>query len=171
MTSSGGYVYLAAPLFSAAELRFNVECALAIESVLPVFLPQRDGGLFTELLESGIDHHMAALRIARGDMQAIRESLGVVAVLDGQSIDEGVAFEIGYAHALRKPCIGYSTDSRRGALGFINPMVSIALLRCARSSEELVELVAATFLGPVPTDPDSGQALGMTPQVAKRRAE
>lgn len=60
----------------------------------------------------------------------------VVAVLDGVAVDEGVAFELGYAYAKGKFCVGFSTDSRRGAGYFKNPMCegSIVDTFCHESS-------------------------------------
>ncbi|OFZ67346.1 MAG: hypothetical protein A2V79_07830 [Betaproteobacteria bacterium RBG_16_56_24] len=47
-------VYLAAPLFSKAELTFNLELAALIEKHLDVYLPQRDGGKVVDLVARGV---------------------------------------------------------------------------------------------------------------------
>ena len=41
------------------------------------------------------------------DIAAIYSADLVIAVLDGSHIDEGVAFEVGFAFASGKPCIGF----------------------------------------------------------------
>lgn len=135
------HIYFAAPLFSQAELCFNERTVAAIEVFVPVFLPQRDGGLYTNLLKSGLDRRTAASQVASVDLNAIVNSIGLIAVLDGQSIDDGVAFEIGYAYALGKYCLGFQTDSRRSTLGFCNPMIRNALASVACSQGDLIQSV------------------------------
>lgn len=139
------HLYFAAPLFSDAELQFNRQVVSRMEISVPVFLPQRDGGLIVDLMRNGIDHDTAYQQVASIDLKAIRDCIAVVAVLDGQSIDEGVAFEIGYAHAIGKRCIALITDPRRGALGFCNPMVQSALARVFRTEEDLLQEIRSRF--------------------------
>ncbi len=50
--------------------------------------------------------------LAKMNVVSIRKSDIVVAVLDGQDVDSGVAAEIGYAYALQKKIIGYRSDFR-----------------------------------------------------------
>ena len=141
--SSANSCYIASPLFSAAEKEFNQVLATAIEENMRVFLPQRDGALLTELLGKGVHPDAAGRQIAADDLRAIRTSSAVVAVLDGQTIDEGVAFEVGFAHALGIPCIGLITDPRRTTLGFVNPMVSFARHATVTSKDELLDILHA----------------------------
>ena len=42
--------YLAGPLFSDAERTFNLRVAELLEDFLDVYLPQRDGGLMSEMI-------------------------------------------------------------------------------------------------------------------------
>lgn len=140
------HIYFAAPLFSAAELRFNQHIVAAIEEIVPVFLPQRDGGLLIELRAQGMDIRAASEQIAAIDLHAVESSMGLVAVLDGQSIDEGVAFEIGYAYALGKPCIALQTDPRRTTLGFSNPMILSAMAETATTEAELLASIHRQIL-------------------------
>ncbi len=51
-------------------------------------------------------------RIGQQNEIAIRQSDLLVAVLDGQEVDSGVAAEVGFAHALSKKVIGYRGDFR-----------------------------------------------------------
>lgn len=50
--------------------------------------------------------------IGKNNDLAIKESTGLVAVLDGVDVDSGTASEIGYASALGKPILGYRGDFR-----------------------------------------------------------
>ncbi len=51
--------------------------------------------------------------IGRNNARAIRESDGIVAVLDGVDVDSGVASEIGYGAGLGKRVLAYRGDFRR----------------------------------------------------------
>ena len=53
--------------------------------------------------------------IGKNNKDAILESNGLVAVLDGTDVDSGTASEIGYAAAFRKPVLGYRGDFRLSA--------------------------------------------------------
>jgi nucleoside 2-deoxyribosyltransferase len=50
--------------------------------------------------------------LGRSNEQRIRESDGVVAVLDGVDVDSGTASEIGFAYGIGKRCYGLRTDFR-----------------------------------------------------------
>ena len=58
-------------------------------------------------------------------------------VMDGRVPDEGACFELGYAYAKGKRCIGYKTDVRSFIDGFDNVMLCGAPERVLRSEEEL----------------------------------
>lgn len=120
-------VYLAGPLFSEAELEFNRRVTEAIEGYVDVFLPQRDGGRLTDLVFKGVDARMAYRSIYDRDVQALREADVLLLVMDGRAIDEGAAFELGYAVALNKPCFGLQTDTRRLLPLGNNPMIQVPL--------------------------------------------
>jgi nucleoside 2-deoxyribosyltransferase len=51
--------------------------------------------------------------IGRNNEIAIRKSSGILAIIDGQEIDSGVAGEIGFAYGLEKPIIAYRNDFRQ----------------------------------------------------------
>src|SRR5690242_15209405 len=89
--------YLAAPLFSEAERRFNLLLAQFLEPFFVVHLPQHDGVLLRDLREIGQDSPEARRQIFEADVAAIKACHVVVAVLDGPSVDDGVSFELGYA--------------------------------------------------------------------------
>jgi nucleoside 2-deoxyribosyltransferase len=47
--------------------------------------------------------------------------------MDGRTIDEGAAFELGYAFALGKACVGLKTDARSLFTFGDNPMIEGAV--------------------------------------------
>jgi nucleoside 2-deoxyribosyltransferase len=120
-------VYLAGPLFSDAERTFNIRLTEALEEHVQVYLPQRDGGLMNDMIRDGVPADVAACRVFRRDMDAIRDAHYLIAILDGRAIDEGVAFELGIAFGQCKRCIGLQTDSRRLASWGNNPMITGAM--------------------------------------------
>ena len=131
-------IYLAGPLFSDAERTFNEMLTRRLDDLVDVYLPQRDGGLMSEMVRSGIPSDMAARRVFRGDMAAIREADYFIAILDGRAIDEGVALELGVAYAVSKRCVGIQTDSRRLASWGNNPMITGTLEAVFHSIDDLV---------------------------------
>ena len=131
-------VYIAAPLFSDAERTFNELVAQTLAEWVDVYLPQRDGGLMSEMIRSGIPSDVAARCVFRGDINAIHQADCLIAILDGRAIDEGVAFELGFAFSLSKRCVGIQTDSRRLASWGNNPMIVGALEYVFHSVEDLL---------------------------------
>ena len=134
-------VYVAAPLFSDAERTFNAQVAAGLEEYVTVYLPQRDGGLMSEMVKEGVESDIAACRVFRRDMDAIRQADYLVAILDGRAIDEGVAFELGVAFSHGKRCLGLQTDSRRLASWGNNPMITGALETVFHSVNDLLSSV------------------------------
>lgn len=136
-------VYFAAPLFSCSERRFNSEVASMICDLgVKVFLPQRDGMLIPDLLAEGCCPQEAVRRIYSADIEAIKECEVVVAVLDGRTVDEGVAFEIGFAKALGKRCIAVQTDFRRLIPIGNNPMIDGSIDSYCLSVDDLASKLA-----------------------------
>lgn len=144
-------VYLAAPLFSEAELVFNLRLTRLLEEHADVYLPQRDGGKLVDLVGRGVEPRAASESIFRRDVDAIKEADILFIVMDGRSIDEGAAFELGYAYALGKRCIGLQTDPRRLMPVGNNPMIQVPLESVLRSSEEVV-LWARSLARPLDVD-------------------
>jgi nucleoside 2-deoxyribosyltransferase len=134
--------YFASPLFNEMERRFNSEVTQEIEKYLNVFLPQRDGGLLVKQVNDGVPVDLAERRIFEQDLAAIEASDLLIAVLDGAHIDEGVAFETGYAFAVGKPCVGLQTDGRRALPTGNNPMLSKSIAVVCQSRSELISWVA-----------------------------
>lgn len=120
-------IYLAAPLFNERERLFNAHLAQIFEPFSDVYLPQRDGSLLTKMVAAGVSVPVAERRVFQQDCDALKRSNTLVAVLDGAHIDEGVAFEIGFARAIGCVCVGLQTDVRRALPTGNNPMIQSAL--------------------------------------------
>jgi len=118
-------VYLAAPLFTQQERRWNREVAVRLAEALgcTVILPQD----FTFTGRKNDPRHFGA--IFRQCLEGVRAADAVVAVVDGADADSGTAFEMGYAYALGKPIVGVRTDFRRQQERGTN----IMLARCCQA--------------------------------------
>lgn len=132
------FVYLAGPLFSEAERDFNTKLRFTIEKYASVYLPQKDGRLLQELLKEGLTIEEATKEVVEKDILAIRTCDLVIAVLDGRTVEDGTSFEIGFAFALGKKCIGFQTDSRREISCINNPMIEVA---CEAIFHDLKDIV------------------------------
>jgi nucleoside 2-deoxyribosyltransferase len=137
-------LYFAAPLFSAAELEFNERLAVKLSRSFSVFLPQRDGGLLTDLIKSGLPAGQAK-RLER-DIDAIISADVVLAILDGRSVDEGVAVELGVAYAYGKVCWALKTDVRTLAWFGDNPMIEVIISKLFTSVQELTDFAEKIYL-------------------------
>ena len=114
-------IYLAGPLFTLAERRFNEEVAAELERLCPsllVVVPQRYD---TEFLNAP-DFHAKVFDCA---IQSINCCDAVVAIVgDGPDSDSGTCIEIGYAKGLGKKVIGVRTDFRGSQEQGLNVMVA-----------------------------------------------
>jgi nucleoside 2-deoxyribosyltransferase len=136
-------IYIAAPLFSVAEREFNRRVKELLSPYFSVYLPQEDGGLYVEMVAEGVPVKEAANRVFSTDVEALESCDFVLIILDGRTVDEGAAFELGFAFARDKPCLGLRTDPRQLLAIGNNPMIESAmnqvfadtasLLRWARS--------------------------------------
>ena len=103
-------IYFANALFSQAEINYNAQLAAKIRQLDPaidLYLPQENAAINDK--EAYADSKM----IAQADTDKLLQSDLMVAVLDGLSIDNGVASEIGIAYAKEIPIIGLYTDTRQ----------------------------------------------------------
>lgn len=130
-------VYFAAPLFSEAELSFNLKLTEILEENLDVYLPQRDGGKVVDLVAKGVSAKDAYNSIFERDIEALKESQALLIILDGRSIDEGAAFELGVAFATGKCCVGLQTDPRRLLPIGNNPMIDCSLEQVFYDTSEM----------------------------------
>jgi nucleoside 2-deoxyribosyltransferase len=126
-------LYLAGPLFSAAEVAFNARLAAAIEGLgYEVYLPQRDG-FEADSVSSESRAEARSQAIFELDAENVLECDVLLCILDGGVPDEGMAVELGIGFADRihhKPdrkLIGFSTDVRHHHPGGLNAMLLGAL--------------------------------------------
>jgi len=113
-------VYIAGPLFTLAERRFNEEFArlLAEENeAFAIILPQADDAA----VAPGPDFNR---QIYERCMAALDAADVVVAILDGPDADSGTCIEMGYAKAQGKPVLGVRTDFRESQDRGLNIMVA-----------------------------------------------
>ena len=134
-------VYLAGPLFALAERRFMARLR-DLAGELPGVEPVWPGDLFTdeELAALGAD---AKSRLFAGCRDALDGCDLIVAVLDGPAVDDGTAWELGYAYARGLPAWGLRTDCRNAgetAGSLVNCMIECA---CQAIHRDLDVLLAA----------------------------
>jgi nucleoside 2-deoxyribosyltransferase len=108
-------IYLAGPLFTAAERDWNATLTAALRAAgHDVFLPQEQ--------EPGKD----AAGIFATDVGGIDWAESLVAIMDGADPDSGTCWEVGYSYG-KKPIVLVRTDMRRnegsGGSGY-NPMLT-----------------------------------------------
>lgn len=109
MTTSK-HLYFAAPLFAQSDLLYNqylVKKIRALSPDLSIYLPQENAGINDK--SAYADSKMIAL----ADTEEVLKSDLMIALLDGLTIDAGVASEIGVAYAKGIPVIALYTDSRQ----------------------------------------------------------
>ncbi|MDN7011728.1 DUF523 domain-containing protein [Methanoculleus sp. FWC-SCC3] len=100
-------VYLAAPLFSEAEVAYNLALQELLEAHLfDVYLPQEVGDTSHTRCR---EEHQA---IFAQHTAALQDVDTVVAVIDGADADSGTSWEMGYAYALGKRVVALRTDFR-----------------------------------------------------------
>ncbi|MGX7148502.1 nucleoside 2-deoxyribosyltransferase [Enterococcus ureasiticus] len=103
-------IYFAGPMFAKADLLYNeylVKKIRELDDSIEVYLPQENGAINDKTAYA--DSKMIAL----ADTEKVLESDFLVAVLDGITIDAGVASEIGVAYAKNIPMLGLYTDTRQ----------------------------------------------------------
>ena len=125
-------LYLAGPLFSAAERSWNAEVAAALRGGgHEVFLPQ----------EQKPDTDPPG--IFRTDVGGIDWADALVAIMDGPDPDSGTAWECGYAFG-RKPIVLVRTDirQRRGGASYNAMLAESATIRLDLPFAPLAQVVA-----------------------------
>ena len=119
-------IYFAGPLFTPYERSFIDQCAAALRADgFEVFVPHEH--------ELGVE--VTAAWIFAKDRPGIERADAMVAILDGPSVDDGTACEIGMFHALmqsdpsKKGIVGLLTDIRgmRGESTGVNLFVQGAI--------------------------------------------
>jgi nucleoside 2-deoxyribosyltransferase len=110
-------VYVAGPLFTPYERRFIDECAAQLRGAgFDFFVPHEH--------ELALDGTVTAERIFAKDRAALSEANAVLALLDGPTIDDGAACEIGIFYALMR-----SDPEKKGIVGLVTD------LRATRETE------------------------------------
>jgi len=134
-------VYIAGPLFSHAERRFNIELNHLVRSLgFETYFPQEDAGLISEMVAAGMEVHQARDAIFERNRLAVGESDIVVFILDGRAPDEGACIEVGIGYALGKLCLGLKTDFRTCEPGGNNLMIDgVVQYRIAGDLQQLVQ--------------------------------
>ncbi len=103
-------IYFANGLFSQADFEFNARIVAELRAQVPgidIYLPQENAAINDK------NAYADSKMIAEADTNELTASDLVIAVLDGITIDAGVASEIGVAYAKNIPIIGLYTDSRQ----------------------------------------------------------
>lgn len=127
--------YFANGLFSQADFEFNERLVAKIRKEIPdleIYVPQENGDINDK--NAYADSQM----IAEADTENVVSSDFVIAILDGITIDAGVASEIGVAYAKGIPVFGLYTDSRR--LGATNEKKLKALQEVAENQFHYLNL-------------------------------
>lgn len=144
-------IYIAAPLFSAAEREFNKRVKQLLTPYFRVYLPQEDGGLMVNMIAAGISPQEAAQRVFVTDVYALETCDILLIVLDGRSVDEGAAFELGFAFARGKQCVALRTDPRQLLATGNNPMIESPIRQTFTSLDALLAWARKTTEENVPT--------------------
>ena len=131
-------IYVAGPLFNEMERARNEEIAELVESCgVVTYLPQRDGGIFSEMLASDQTVEEVRKNIFKDDVTAIRECDIILCLLDGRVPDEGMCIELGMAHVLGRKCFAYRTDSSVSEAEGMNIILEGVLSAVFTNKEEL----------------------------------
>ena len=128
-------IYFASPLFSEMERVYNENLVQSIRETYPdveIYVPQEQGEINDK------NAYADSVAIAKCDTDALLDSELMVAVLDGSTIDVGVATEIGVAYQAGIPIIGLYTDSRQQ--GAENKQKLAALQEVAESQFSYINL-------------------------------
>jgi nucleoside 2-deoxyribosyltransferase len=124
---SNSFLYLAGPLFNDSERNLGRELASILVDRFEVYLPPQHGFLLPDLIANGTSPEKARRQIFSADIEAINRCTVIFVILNGRTIDEGAAFELGVAWSLGKTCIGYKDDFRQLTSSGDNPMIEGAL--------------------------------------------
>ncbi|KRN24857.1 nucleoside 2-deoxyribosyltransferase [Lacticaseibacillus camelliae] len=128
-------IYFANALFSEADFAFNAQLVEKLRKAAPsldIYLPQENASINDK------NAYADSKMIAQADTEKVLAADLMIAVLDGPTIDVGVATEIGVAYAKHIPILGLYTDSRR--LGATNQQKLAALQDVAENQFHYLNL-------------------------------
>ena len=124
--------YVAGPLFTPGDRQYLEEIdKICKELGIQAYLPHRDAGLLVEGASAEATAH-----IFEKDKEAVQYADIIIAVLNGVMVDDGTAWEMGYAYAQGKPIIGIIEDTRLKLLTNLNAMI-LNSVQLVRSFEDL----------------------------------
>lgn len=106
--------YLANGLFGMGDRLLNSLIASEIRKEIKgidLYLPQENGDINDK------NSYADSITIAKVDMERLKDSEFLIAVIDGVEIDSGVAAEIGAFSMLNKPIFALYTDVRQQGRG------------------------------------------------------
>ncbi|MCC5894562.1 MAG: nucleoside 2-deoxyribosyltransferase [Alkalibacterium sp.] len=154
-------IYFASPLFTEMEQSYNTHVVSKIRQAfaerIEIYLPQENAAINDK------SNYADSIQIADGDNAYLEKADILIAILDGVTIDAGVASEIGYFYSMNKPIIGVYSDIRQGAgankakiealdviaespFSYIN-LYTVGLVKkrgnVVRNSDELIEEIKA----------------------------
>ena len=113
-------IYMAGPLFNTGETSFNSAVRDAILNLQPtwdVVLPQE--------LAGNLVPKATLAAIYEADVEEITKADVICACCNGTQVDDGTAYEIGYARAIGKRTIAWRADLRKAGDGNgVNLMIS-----------------------------------------------
>ena len=143
-------IYFAAPLFSQAERKFNLDLTHQLEQIgYEVFLPQRDGAERDKPPYDKMSKEERRQTMFAIDRDQILSCDVFLFVLDGRVPDEGACVELGIAYTQKyleknnKQIIGLQTDVRAAFLGAkLNPMLKIPLEQIFDTEELLLNYLS-----------------------------
>jgi len=126
-------VYIAGPLFTSSQRDYLEKINNLIKNLgFETYLPHKDGGLFIRSVSKSVDFF-------NKDIEGINKCNILIAVLNGNDVDSGTAWEMGFAYAKKIPIIGILEDSRKPHDDLLNPMISNSTIKITRNLEELKE--------------------------------
>lgn len=134
-------IYQAGPLFTEAEQTWHKALSARLRKAgHEVIWP---GDLLTDeqIHDAGANASALIFDTCR---QGIERGTCVVALLDGTQVDDGTAWEIGYAYARGLPIYGIRTDFRHAGEtrhSTVNSMIEGCLSGLVSSVEELVAVL------------------------------
>lgn len=128
-------IYFANALFSEADFAFNAQLVAKLrksDATLDIYLPQENASINDK------NAYADSKMIAQADTEKVLAADLMIAILDGPTIDVGVATEIGVAYAKHIPILGLYTDSRQ--LGATNQQKLAALQSVAENQFHYLNL-------------------------------
>jgi len=134
-------IYLTGPLFSEADKTYLCMLSQKLQNEgYVVFWP---GTIITgkDIVDFGTEAPAAIFNYCR---DALERSNLVVALLDGAQVDDGTAWEIGYAYAKGIPVYGLRTDVRQAGEtrhNQVNSMIQECLVALVGNTQELFKRV------------------------------